>query len=320
MFKFLSLILIVFLFSISNSLSAKGIKDFEKIDLSKDQKSGRFFEDQPDITNEHQIHFIYLLPSDGKDRELDINGKMQDILEKANDALFNSTKINKGSGGEGKKFRYDYREDGKLDITFIRTSKNWKELKVNSVNTQMGHYFHQFGGFTNKKKTYFLWTDASKGDQSGDAGVGIGGVFAKSNRMSIDKKLIQTNLHELLHTQLMGMVCMKGMKKIHYSDHYNGGTDHMLSVGYKLNRNLYTHNIEGCPQFKDSIYLTPTSKDPYNPYEIMCERNLGKYTHPKLVKIMAKAEKKNKWYQHRIGPTCNWRNWTNKFDWFGPMN
>ena len=113
---------------------------------------------------------------------------------------------------------------------------------------------------------------------------------------------------------------MKGMKKIHYSDHYNGGTDHMLSVGYKLNRNLYTHNIEGCPQFKDSIYLTPTSKDPYNPYEIMCERNLGKYTHPKLVKIMAKAEKKNKWYQHRIGPTCNWRNWTNKFDWFGPMN
>jgi hypothetical protein len=320
LFKFLSLILIVFLFSISNSLSAKGIKDFEKIDLSKDQKPGRFFEDQPDITNEHQIHFIYLLPSDGKDRELDINGKMQDILEKANDALFNSTKINKGSGGEGKKFRYDYREDGKLDITFIRTSKNWKELKDNSVNTQMGHYFHQFGGFTNKKKTYFLWTDASKGDQSGDAGVGIGGVFAKSNRMSIDKKLIQTNLHELLHTQLMGMVCMKGMKKIHYSDHYNGGTDHMLSVGYKLNRNLYTHNIEGCPQFKDSIYLTPTSKDPYNPYEIMCERNLGKYTHPKLVKIMAKAEKKNKWYQHRIGPTCNWRNWTNKFDWFGPMN
>ena len=316
---FIILFSIIYL-SIAPSYSASGIKDFEKIDLSKDQKPGRFFEDQPDITNEHQIHFIYLLPSDGKDRELDINGKMQDILEKANDALFNSTKINKGSGGEGKKFRYDYREDGKLDITFIRTSKNWKELKDNSVNTQMGHYFHQFGGFTNKKKTYFLWTDMNKGKHGGDAGVGIGGIFVQSNGNSNEQRLTQLNLHELLHTQLMGMVCMKGMKKIHYSDHYNGGTDHMLSVGYKLNRNLYTHNIEGCPQFKDSIYLTPTSKDPYNPYEIMCERNLGKYTHPKLVKIMAKAEKKNKWYQHRIGPTCNWRNWTNKFDWFGPMN
>ena len=316
---FIILFSIIYL-SIAPSYSASGIKDFEKIDLSKDQKPGRFFEDQPDITNENQIHFIYLLPSDGKDRELDVNGKMQDILEKANDALFNSTKINKGSGGEGKKFRYDYRKDGKLDITFIRTSKNWKELKDNSVNTQMGYYFHQFGGFTNKKKTYFLWTDMNKGKHGGDAGVGIGGIFVQSNGNSNEQRLTQLNLHELLHTQLMGMVCMKGMKKIHYSDHYNGGTDHMLSVGYKLNKNLYTHNIEGCPQFKDSIYLTPTSKDPYNPYEIMCERNLGKYTHPKLVKIMAKAEKKNKWYQHRIGPTCNWRNWTNKFDWFGPMN
>ena len=316
---FIILFSIIYL-SIAPSYSASGIKDFEKIDLSKDQKPGRFFEDQPDITNEHQIHFIYLLPSDGKDRELDVNGKMQDILEKANDALFNSTKINKGSGGEGKKFRYDYRKDGKLDITFIRTSKNWKELKDNSVNTQMGYYFHQFGGFTNKKKTYFLWTDMNKGKHGGDAGVGIGGIFVQSNGNSNEQGLTQLNLHELLHTQLMGMVCMKGMKKIHYSDHYNGGTDHMLSVGYKLNRNLYTHNIEGCPQFKDSIYLIPTSKDPYNPYEIMCQRNLGKYTHPKLVKIMAKAEKKNKWYQHRIGPTCNWRNWTNKFDWFGPMN
>lgn len=316
--------LITFLFFIfvlpNYSFSKSKIDDFKKIDLSKDQKSGRFFEDQPDITDDHQIHFIYLLPYDGKDRELDINGKMQDILEKANDALLNSTKINKGSGGIGKKFRYDYRKDGKLDITFIRTSKNWKELKDKSVNTQMGHYFHQFGGFTNKKKTYFLWTDASKGDQSGDAGVGIGGVFSKSNRMSIDEKLIQTNLHELLHTQLMGIRCMKGMKKIHYSDHYNGGTDHMLSGGFKLNRNLYTHNIEGCPQFKDSVYLIPTSEDPYNPYEIMCERNLGKYTHPKLVKILAKAKKSNKWYKNRIGPTCNWRNWTDKFDWFGPMN
>ena len=316
---FIILFSIIYL-SIAPSYSASGIKDFEKIDLSKDQKPGRFFEDQPDITNEHQIHFIYLLPSDGKDRELDVNGKMQDILEKANDALFNSTKINKGSGGEGKKFRYDYRKDGKLDITFIRTSKNWKELKDNSVNTQMGHYFHQFGGFTNKKKTYFLWTDVNDGNRGGDAGVGIGGIFVRSNGHNNEERLTQINIHELFHTQLMGIRCIKGMKKIHYSDHYNGGTDHMLSVGFKLNRNLYTHDIEGCPQLIDSVYLTPTSKDPYNPYEIMCERNLGKYTHPKLVKIMAKAEKSNKWYKNRIGPTCNWRNWTNKFDWFGPMN
>ncbi|MDC0518969.1 hypothetical protein OAN79_02085 [Candidatus Pelagibacter sp.] len=322
MIKILSITLILFFSFLSTSFSAKDIKDFEKIDLSKDQKPGRFFEDQPDITDEHQIHFIYLLPSDGEDRELDINGKMQDILEKANNAMFEATKANKGSGGEGKKFRYDYREDGKLDITFIRTSKSWKELKDNSVNTQMGHYFHQFGGFTNKKKTYFLWTDVNAGNHGGDAGVGIGGIFVRSNGHSNEERLTQINIHELFHTQLMGIRCIKGIKKIHYSDHGSGGPgeSHMLSVGFKLNRNLYTHDIEGCPQLIDSVYLTPTSNDPYNPYEIMCERNLGKYTHPKLVKIMSKAEKSNKWYKNRIGPTCNWRNWTNKFDWFGPMN
>ena len=167
MIKIFSITLILFFSFLSTSFSAKGIKDFEKIDLSKDQKTGRYFEDQPDITDEHQIHFIYLLPSDAEDRELDINGKMQDILEKANDAFFKASKENKGSGGVGKKFRYDYRKDGKLDITFIRTSKNWKKLKDKSVNTQMGHYFHQFGGFTNKKKTYFLWTDVNAGNHGG---------------------------------------------------------------------------------------------------------------------------------------------------------
>jgi len=60
MIKILSITLILFFSFLSTSFSAKDIKDFEKIDLSKDQKPGRFFEDQPDVTDEHQIHFIYL--------------------------------------------------------------------------------------------------------------------------------------------------------------------------------------------------------------------------------------------------------------------
>ena len=105
MIKFKKIFIIFFsiiYLPIVSSYSASGIENFKEIDLSKDQKSGRYFEDQPDITDEHQIHFIYLLPSDAEDRELDINGKMQDILEKANDAMFEATKANKGSGGEVK--------------------------------------------------------------------------------------------------------------------------------------------------------------------------------------------------------------------------
>ena len=124
--------------------------------FAADEKPGRFFEDQPDVTDDYQIHFIYLIPNDGEDRELDINGKMEKTLLEMNEVMFEATKANKGSGGIGKKYKFDYRKDGKLDITFIRTSKNWKELKDKSVNTQIGNYFHQVGGFTNKKKNLFF--------------------------------------------------------------------------------------------------------------------------------------------------------------------
>ena len=40
---------------------------------------------------------------------------------KNSDLLFKMT-------GDKQRFKLDYRKDGKLDITFIRTSKNWKEI------------------------------------------------------------------------------------------------------------------------------------------------------------------------------------------------
>ena len=39
-----------------------------------DKKPGRFFEDQPDVNDDFQIHFIYLLAKKTKDKERDING------------------------------------------------------------------------------------------------------------------------------------------------------------------------------------------------------------------------------------------------------
>ena len=45
--------------------------------FAKDEKPGRFFEDQPDVSDDYQIHFIYMLDKDGKDNEWDINGEME---------------------------------------------------------------------------------------------------------------------------------------------------------------------------------------------------------------------------------------------------
>ena len=93
-----------------------------------DKKPGRFFEDQPDVNDDYQIHFNYLLAFDGKDREWDINGKMEEILLEMNEEMFKATAKHKYSGGVGKKYKFDFRKDGKLDITFVRVDKRRKRL------------------------------------------------------------------------------------------------------------------------------------------------------------------------------------------------
>ena len=59
--------------------------------FAADERPGRFFEDQPDVTEDHQIHFNYLLAADSKDREMYINGKMEKILLELNEAMAKAT-------------------------------------------------------------------------------------------------------------------------------------------------------------------------------------------------------------------------------------
>ena len=42
--------------------------------FASDEKPGRYFKDQPDVNDDFQIHFIYLLAKKTKDKERDING------------------------------------------------------------------------------------------------------------------------------------------------------------------------------------------------------------------------------------------------------
>ena len=59
--------------------------------FAADEKPGRFFEDQPDVTDDYQIHFNYLLAADSEDREMDINGKMEKILLEVNEVMLKAT-------------------------------------------------------------------------------------------------------------------------------------------------------------------------------------------------------------------------------------
>ena len=101
---------------------------FSSAVFAGDKKNGRFFEDQPDVNNDYQIHIIYLLAKDSEDRGWDVNGKIIDIITKMNDQMFKATSMNADAGGIGKNYKLDLRKDGKLDVTFIRMDKTESEL------------------------------------------------------------------------------------------------------------------------------------------------------------------------------------------------
>ena len=48
------------------------------------------------------------------------------------------------------------------------------------------------------------------------------------------------------------------------------------------NDTYYRHAIEGCPDMAKSVFLTLTAEDSWNPYEVFCLRNIGKFTHKDL--------------------------------------
>jgi len=276
--------------------------------FAADEKPGRFFEDQTDITDDYQIHFNYLLAADSEDREMDINGDMEKILSEINEVMLKATAENKKGDGVARKYKFDYRADGKLDITFIRMDVKHKKLHK-WANNDIIPFLNKVKGQKNIKKIYYNFADFSNVD-GGEAGVGYGTSYLKSkSNSSYERKLLVT-LHELLHTQGMGYDCVPSIKSGngHYSSDKPG---FMLGSGKKIG-SVYAHTKEGCPQMMDSVYLTPTRSDPYDPYQHACLLDLGKYNHPKLLKKLDKIKKlKDKKIKGnlRFSSSCRYRDW-----------
>ena len=281
MFKFLSLILIVFLFSLSNSLSAKGIKDFEKIDLSKDQKSGRFFEDQPDVNDDYQVHFFYVLAKDSKDKEIDVNGWLEKRLTTVNNKFEKWSKKNKKSNGVGQKFKFDYRKDGKIDITFVRMDwtegelPKYPERKIYGLLSKHNH-------LNNPKKTYAIFTGfkAKAGDHHGGSGaVPITTIFTPAGMSFGVTEKDKVILHELFHTQGAAYSCGK---RTYDGAHVKGSdvlaVNTLSTIIDSKNDTYYLHGMKDCPDLSKSVYLTPTAEDSWDPYSVYCLKKTGNFT------------------------------------------
>ena len=277
-----------------------------------DKKPGRFFEDQPDVNDDYQIHFNYLLAQDSEDRELDINGKMEKIILMMNKWMEISTR--KKGDKVPRKYKLDYRSDGKLDITFIRMDKNFKDLHK-WANNDITPFLFKKKGQTNNKKIYFNFADINSVD-GGEAGIGFGSIFLRNKSVSTDKRKAAIALHELLHTQGMGTNCMPWIKSSNLKSHSNHLKNRdkrtMLNSvdpsSPKIGR-IYSHDIDMCPQFMNSVYLTPTREDPYDPYKIFCLFELGEYKHPNYLHIIKKLKEAGRYnWKLRFASSCSTRN------------
>ena len=126
---------IIFLLSLISNVYADKCYDSDTtlVILDSDKKPGRYFEDQPDVNDDFQVHIVYTLLKDSKDKEGDINGDLEKWVETANKWILKTTaKSNKKSNfnnGEGQKLKWDRRKDGKLDITFLRINRTKKDMK-----------------------------------------------------------------------------------------------------------------------------------------------------------------------------------------------
>lgn len=266
---------------------------------------GRFFSDQPDVNDDFQIHFNYLVTKDGDDRQWDINGKLEKLMSNLNEEMYAATKANRFSNGEGKRYKFDFRTDGKLDITFIRMDKYTRELSIDSPNNDISKYLFQIG-MNDPKKIYFNFADFNH-ESGGVAGPGVGNIFLRHHKMTRKGFIIINTLHELHHTQGGAYACVPETKNGHLANRFNG-SQHQLKGGLKLNHLIYKHKIKGCPQLADSVYLTPTSDKTYDPYKLNCLFELGKYTHQKMTTPIKNQRKKGFYnWRERFGSNCQWR-------------
>ncbi|MDB9765204.1 hypothetical protein OAV65_00145 [Candidatus Pelagibacter sp.] len=252
----------------------------------EDDKINRSLVDREDSTIDHQVHFIYAILKNGKDKEWDINGYIEKLALKVNENFLKWSSQNKKSNIIGQKFKYDFLKNGKLDISFARLNLTRKQ--IDEPDHPNGLIYKELfkQGFNNPKKVYAIISGFNSKHGNSDGGEG-GPLFTILYGPAIksygSKGMEIVILHELFHTQGAAYDCGK---RTYRGAHVKGsdvlGSGDVTTKIDSKNDTYYKHGIEGCPDLADSIFLTPTSKNPWDPYEVFCKKNVGKFTHKKL--------------------------------------
>jgi len=244
----------------------------------EDDKINRSLVDREDSTNDHQVHFIYAILKNGKDKEWDINGYIEKLALKVNENFLKWSSQNKKSNSIGQKFKYDFLKNGKLDVSFARLNLTRKQ--IDEPDHPNGLIYKELfkQGFNNPKKVYAIISGFNSKHGNSDGGEG-GPLFTILYGPAIksygSKGMEIVILHELFHTQGAAYDCGK---RTYRGAHVKGsdvlGSGDVTTKIDSKNDTYYKHGIEGCPDLADSIFLTPTSKNPWDPYEVFCKKML----------------------------------------------
>ena len=261
-------------------------KALEEKQAQLDKRPGRFFEDQPDVNDDYQIHFIYMLAADGKDREYDINGWIEKRIKTVNKKFLKMSAKTKKSNGIGHQFKLDMTKEGKLDVTFVRMNVLKNQLDNTHAPESIVYRYIQKKGFDNPKKIYATFAGFNHRDGNdigGEGGVPYMVIFTPAVKSYGQPDMDLVILHELFHTQGAAYACGKRT----YEGAHVKGSD-VLGKGIlsakidSKNDTYYRHDIEGCPDLAKSVFVTPTAKDSWDPYDVFCRKKKGNFTHPNL--------------------------------------
>ena len=259
-------------------------KALEEKQAQLDKKPGRFFEDQPDVNDDYQIHFIYMLAADGKDREYDINGWIEKRIKTVNKKFLKMSAKTKKSNGIGHQFKLDMTKEGKLDVTFVRMNVLKNQLDNTHAPESYVYRYLKEKGFDNPKKVYATFAGFNHRDGNdigGEGGVPYTVIFTPAVKSYGQPDMDLVILHELFHTQGAAYACGKRT----YKGKHVKGSD-VLGKGIlsakidSKNDTYYRHDIEGCPDLAKSVFVTPTAKDSWDPYDVFCRYKYGNFTHP----------------------------------------
>lgn len=235
--------------------------------------------DRPDDIDGYQIHFIYALPSDGKDDFFDVNGKIALSAAAVNYWLENKI---------GRRLRYDTYQ-GDLDVSFMLLDATADqisglgtdilaliehEIKTRSFNREHKLYVVHYDGFFVTREGY-CGLASFPPEGAGIAAVLLLRGYNPTLDLTCPRQFTQSNdytgyfemtiLHELLH--LMGMVpdCAPNYADGHVDDssqdllnfEYDGSYSPLYTYLDLHNDDYYDHGNADCPDLARSIFLDP---------------------------------------------------------------